>query len=496
MSNIKLSKLQIVDPKYWSGFTKEEHLAWLGGKSYQYVDNRIEKIYELNYGDDNLVSFINKFPVHEVEEDVPFRWRLAGSDERNIPLIKAALTTSGSQVASTEQAGLNNGIFYIWFPERYFEVTTHIVGENPESYQLRVIEEPVADGTLWRYKVQNWSDDNSSYVPYSELAADTRWKELFGMTEQTLSQRGNGIHHASNFEMENTLSMIRKTYEVPGNLIGSKNPVYAMGAQGADGSKSKMWINKQEWDFFKQFRRDKARLYMYGRSNKMADGTFMHKGESGNTIRAGYGLYQQMEYGNLLYYNTFSLDIISKFAAELSYGKLADDSREFVLSTGERGAQQFHEAAQAKLGSYTWFRSGHNLKDNGSTVDDSQITSYVFVNGIKFHVIKDPMKNDPIINTIKYKDGLASEYSYDIWDIGTTNGMPNIHRVALKNSPEIYKVIPGIRSPFTPGGVGENATPGIASSRVDGYELHKAFWGGIMVRNVKKTGRILPNVFR
>lgn len=493
MSNIQISKLQIVDPKHWNGMTREEHMAWLGGKTHQYIDNRIERVYELNYGSDNFVSFVNRFPVHEVEEDVPYRWRLMGTEERNIPLVKASLTSTGNQIAATDQAGLNNGYFYLWFPEAYFGVTTHIVGENPETYQVRIVEEAVADGTLYRYKVQNFSDDNTAFIPYNELAADTRWKELFGMTEQTLSQRGNGIHHASNFEMENILSMIRKTYEVPGNMIGAKNPVYAMVSE-KDGAQSKMWINHEEWKFFKEFRRDKARLYMYGKSNKMADGSFMHKGESGNTIRSGYGLYEQMAFGNIMYYNTFSLALLTKFATELAYGKLAEDSREFILSTGERGAQQFHELASEKAASYPWLRSDHNFKNGGATLDESQITSYVFVNGIKFHVIIDPMKDDPIMNTIKYKDGLASSYSYDIWDIGTTAGAPNIERVALKGSPEIYKVIPGLRDPFSPAGT--ETTPGVTSSRVDGYELHKAFWGGIMVRNVKKTGRLFPNVLR
>ena len=77
MSNVQHSKLQIIDQKYWSGLTREEHLAWLGNKTYQYIDEKIEKVYELNYGDDNIVSFINKIPTVEIEEDVPYRWILS-----------------------------------------------------------------------------------------------------------------------------------------------------------------------------------------------------------------------------------------------------------------------------------------------------------------------------------------------------------------------------------------------------------------------------------
>lgn len=495
MSNIKHSKLQIVDPKYWGSFTREEHLAWLGKKSYQYIDEKIEKVYELNYGDDNIVSFINKIPVVEVDEDVPYRWKLMGADERNIPLVKASLTSNGSQVTEADLTGDQGQPFYLWFPERYFEVTTHMVGNNPESYQLRVLEEPVQDGTNWRYKVKLFGDDLDLFMPASELEAETRFKELYGQTEQTLSQRGNSIHHASNFEMENTLSMIRKNYEVPGNLINAKsNGVLAM--QSSDGKDVQTkWINKQEWDFFTQFRRDKARLFMYGKSNKLADGSYADKGESGNTMRSGFGLYEQMEAGNIMYYNTFNLDSLSSFAMQLSVGRVAEDKREFMLSTGEWGALEFHKAAQEKAGAYTgWSRSDHNWKQGGAELDEVQIKTYTFVNGIKFHVMIDPMKDNPIINTIPFKEGLASSYTYDIWDFGTTNGEANIQRVSLKGSPEVYKVVPGLRDPYSPAGLGD--TPGITSSMVDGYTLGKAFWGGIRVGNVKKTGRLIPNVLR
>ena len=85
MSNNRITPLQILDPKYWSGLTREQHLAWAYGKSPIYIDKTLEKIYEVNYGDDNLVSFVNKFPVKELGADEPYRWRLMGAEERNIP---------------------------------------------------------------------------------------------------------------------------------------------------------------------------------------------------------------------------------------------------------------------------------------------------------------------------------------------------------------------------------------------------------------------------
>ena len=131
MSDATFSKLQISDPKSWSGMTRSEHFAYMGDKGYQMLDSRLNTVYEMNYGDDNLVSLVDKFDVHEVEDDVPYRWKLIASEERNIPLKKASLTKSGSQVGASDKAGFGFGMFYLWFPEQYFGEVSNICGENP-----------------------------------------------------------------------------------------------------------------------------------------------------------------------------------------------------------------------------------------------------------------------------------------------------------------------------------------------------------------------------
>ena len=60
---VKISKLQVVEQKNWSGLTTENHLGWLAMKEPEYISKVIDRVYELNYGADNFVSFIEKFPV-------------------------------------------------------------------------------------------------------------------------------------------------------------------------------------------------------------------------------------------------------------------------------------------------------------------------------------------------------------------------------------------------------------------------------------------------
>jgi len=364
----KISALQVVDPKYWSGLTRESHLGWLGMETPEVISKVLQRLYDYNIGADNLVAYINKLPTQYISDDVVYKWGLVGSDERSIPLEKATTDAAGSStVADSDKAGLNRGLFYMWFPERYFEATSHIVGEKPELYQLRVIEDPVQIGDSWRYHVQLFTGDDALWVPAADLAANTMWSELFGMVEQELSKRGPTVHHAAPYQMENVTSMIRRNYDVPGNMISKgKNKPLAYAFVDENGKVQTRWIDKLGWDFYVQFERDKARLLVYGKSNKLSDGSYGHRGESGNVLRAGFGLYDQLEYGNILTYNTFDLDTLTDFAMDMSYGKLPEDRREFILSTGEYGAYAFHKAVLAEAKGLTYLRSDANIKTQGN----------------------------------------------------------------------------------------------------------------------------------
>ena len=77
---------------------------------------------------------------------------------------------------------------------------------------------------------------------------------------------------------------------------------------------------------------------MFGRSNRDANGEYHNFGVSGNAVKVGSGLLEQMEVANTVYYNDFSLKLIEDALYQLSASKLDFREREFILRTGERGA--------------------------------------------------------------------------------------------------------------------------------------------------------------
>ena len=74
---------------------------------------------------------------------------------------------------------------------------------------------------------------------------------------------------------------------------------------------------------------------MFGVSNRNNNGEYTDYGKSGEVIRMGDGLLQQMKYGNTYYYNDFSLKMLEDALYELSAAKLDFGDRTFVIRTGK-----------------------------------------------------------------------------------------------------------------------------------------------------------------
>lgn len=498
--SIKISKLQVLDPQYWGKLTREEHLGWMGAQEPQWISKVIDRLYEVNYGTDNMASFIDRLPTRYLDDDTPYRWALQGADERNFPLVKATLTPSVSapQISASDKPGLGFSRFYMWFGEDAFSVTSVIVGHHPDKYAVRVMK-AMEIGGYYVYEVQPVTGDSNLFIDYEELLPNTLWSEEYGLVEQTLSIRGNDVKHSSPFILENEFSVIRKQYEVPGNMIRKGKNAPLLFKFSSDGGKTihQAWISKLEWDFLTQFRRDKVRLLMGGKSTRVADGTYSMKGESNNSIKAGYGLIEQMSLGNVIYYNDFDLDFLTDVAMGILVGKVPEDKRQLVISTGEYGAYDLHMALAKRASEINWLRSDHNFKlENGRMVlDEGQIVKYRFINGIEFSLVIDPMKDDPVRNKIVHpKGGLASSRIFDILDFGTSNGKPNIQKVMVRGDEEIYRYIGGLRDAFTP--YNNTSTPVSASSMVDGFVVMKWFQGGIQLNNPLKTARIIPTILQ
>ena len=490
---------QIGDPKSWAHLTTRSHLGMTGQDEPQYIRNKmIENVYEMNVGADSLASFIDKLPEMEVAKSGEYRWKLKGTNERNIPLIKATIDEAGATIVTdTHKAGLKAGIFYLWFNEDLFYATSVLTSLHPELYSVRCMGEGVQIGNVYRFAVQLTTSSDTLFVPASELLSGSRWVENYGLVEQSLSIRGNSLSFNTPFDMWNTTSMLRKNYFVPGDMIDAgENYPLRFDFMNDKGQKFSKWLPYLDWEFFNQFRRDKARLLLNGKSTVLSNGNSALKGESGNPIVAGFGLYEQMNGGNLLTYNKFSVKALEKFILDITYNKTSQDKRKMILSTGTYGAAQFHESIM-NLTSGSPYKDINSYNRNFKGMDtweEGQIINYKGILGVEMSVVIDAMKDDTNYNTMMHPNGgPVSSYIYDIFDFGTTNGEANIQKVKIKGNEEMYGYIPGMRDPYNP--YNNLTTPRMMATSKDGYDVFKAWQGGVCIVNPLKTARFLPSMY-
>ena len=139
----------------------------------------------------------------------------------------------------------------------------------------------------------------------------------------------------------------------------------------------------------------------------LADGLrYLNIGKSGEAIRLGAGLFEQMEVSNTMYYNTFSLKLLEDALYELSAAKLDMKDRTFLIKTGERGAIQAHKAILDTVSGWTAFqingdqigmvkRTQSNLHENALSAG-FQFTEFLAPNGVRVKFEVDPYYDDPL----------------------------------------------------------------------------------------------------
>lgn len=484
-----LSPLQMTDATSWKGLTTENHLGAIWQQMPQKANDYITIILSRYFGDD-LFSFLERFPTKEFDDDRDYYWELTSQGIDNIPLIEARI--DGVPVTPADKAGINFSEFELVFDKDWFSDQEKIVGERNEAYPIRIKDEPRPEGDYYVYRCELLTGDPNLFIPYEELVPGKLFSREYAPVERTLSQKGREIKFKSHITMRNAFSQIRIQKKTPGNLSGRKMGTFIKDDKG---NIYKMWIQYESFIFMQEFMQDINRLLMFGRSNRTEAGDYIQRGKSGYSIVEGSGLREQAEVSNTQYYNVFSIDDLSARLMDISEGKLKMDERVFMIRTGERGAFQFHKALQDYAQLFIPLRNEDRMYPVKSPISQKaygyggQFVEYIGPNNIKVQLSVDAYYDDRNRNKIPHPDGGVTEsYRYDIFDIGTTDGEPNIQKVKPRGSTIIHKYIPGLRNPFDP----DNKFSAIGTAE-DAWEEHKFFCGGVMLRDPSKTAHFIYN---
>jgi hypothetical protein len=502
----KLGKFQMTSFSYWKGLTSENHLGAIYQLAPQKASSLMVQLLAYHYGK-TLDTFLSQFPTKEFDDDSEYTWDVIGSSRRNIPLIEAR-DESGAVVSTTAgtMVGANTTPFYLVFGEDWFADGEFIVGNLNELYQFRVLGDARMEGSNAVYKVE-LAGGNIDGVPVERLQAGERFSIDAAFVEKELSRKVGDVRYTSPVMMRNEWSTIRIQHKVPGSMLNKKLAVgVPILKETADGKMihdvTNMWMHNVEFEVEEQFNTYKNNAIAYGRSNRNANGEYMNVGKSGNAIKTGAGLFEQMEYGNTMYYNDTEsvMKLILDALYELSAGRLGFGDRTFIVNTGERGALIFNKEAKKTTSGWMPMYSTSNpayysrtsanfAPDNAIKVTDYQVTEWVAPNGLHVKLNVDPFYDDPVRNKILHpQGGVAYSYRFDIFYMGTME-QPNIFKCAIKGQPEYRGYQWGLRNPFT----GQYGNQNMSFDE-DSAVFHRMATLGVCVLDPTRTMSIIPSI--
>ena len=501
----KLQKYQMQTFKSWANpdTLKKHHLGALFLNMPQLATDIMVQLLAYHSGK-TLNTFLSQFPTKEFDSEEEYTWNVIGSARKNIPLVEAR-DADGSVIDSNTatNVGINGEPFYLVFAEDWFGDRETIVGELNEIYPLIVLGTGRNEGTNVVYKVELGGGVTTG-MPADQLQPGKRFSADYAAVEGGLSRKVGAVRFAAPIAMRNEFSHIRLDQKVSGDLLNDKIAFGIPFTVQTNGrykvQVEDMWMHHVQWQFEQQWDEYKNNIIAYGRSNRNQNGEYLNIGKSGEAVRLGAGLYEQMSYGNTSYYNTFSLKLLEDALYELSAAKLGMNERTFIIKTGERGAIQFHKAVLDSVSGWSAFTVnadavGMVQKTNSSLHQNALAAGFQFVefrapNGVTVKLEVDRFYDDPVRNKIMHPlGGPAFSYRYDIFDIGSMD-QPNIFKVAVKGKSADYTSYQwGFRNPFT----GQMGNPNMSYDE-DSATITKFTATGICVLDPDRTVSLIPAV--
>ena len=500
----KLGKFQSVTFSHWKGLTKENHLGTIFQLRPQKATDLMVQLLAYQRGK-TLDTLLNQFPSREFEDDTEYYWDVIASSRRNIPLVEARDENGNVVTAESDNVGVGTAPFYLVFPEDWFADGEVIVGHLNQAYPFRILGNPRMEGSNAVYKVELMGGVTTG-CPAERLLAGERFSVDFAPVEKEMSRKVGDVRFTSPISMRNEWTVIRIQHKVPGSMLNKKLAVgipvtRATESGGLEKSVKNMWMHYVDYEVETQFSEYKNNALAFGTSNRNSNGEYMNFGKSGNVIKTGAGLFEQMEVSNTMYYYNFSIKLIEDALYELSASKLDFGDRYFLIKTGERGAIQFHKAVLNVISGWSQFVIDNSSvkiieKTQSKLHANSLAAGYQFVeynapNGVRVKIDVDPFYDDPVRNKIYHPNGgVAMSYRYDIMYIGTMD-QPNIFKCKIKGQNEYRGYQWGIRNPFT----GEMGNPYMSYDE-DSATIHRLATLGICVLDPTRTMSIIPAILQ
>lgn len=457
-----------------------------------------------------LETFLSEIPAKTFETDDEYYWNVVGDSRRNYALVEARDADGNPITADSANVGVGGEMFYLVFAEDWIGDQEVVVGEANEIYPMMNVGVGRNEGTNVVYQVQAWGSVTDTGIPADQLLPGKLFSAEYAPVSAELSRKAGTISFSSPVAMRNEFSHIRIHTKVSGALINEKR---AFGIPKLNEKTGKieivnLWMHEVQWELEKKWQDYKNNILAYGRSNRNSNGEYLNFDKSGEVIRCGSGLFEQMEVANTSFYSHFSLKRFMDKIYQISHNSKDFKYRKFLVKTGELGAIQFSRAALSEgsgwtpisyeydanaLGVLSQTKSKMTPFGGAYKMTVPQVTEFIAPNGCYVKIDVDRgMYDDPVRNKIQHPlGGPAMSYRYDIFDMGSQNE-PNIFKcVARGQESDITGYEWGLRNPFTGQINNDNM-----SHDEDSATIHKMATLGICLLDPTATLSYIPDVLQ
>jgi hypothetical protein len=371
-------------------------------------------------------------------------------------------------------AGAGGAHFTLVFPDKWFVFPYTLVSQS--GVLARIMAEPVPEGGNWKYTLKLVSPDVTS-VPNADIADGSLWGQLYANVGVDFS-RGNASNWTAPGLVRSKIGTIRKSYHFAGN---AKDYVAQFELPLKEGSKTKLWMDYEEYRHMLKFKEECEMYYWYGQKTHDASGTSTMLDENGQPVISGPGLLEQII--NKDSYSSLTQAKIEETIGDLFYGMTDATDKQVTLYTGIGGAREFDKAMKNYYGSNSFLQttdpkfitgSGRSLGITG------YFTSYEHVDGHKVNVVKSNLfDHGPVAQASKKHpvSGLPLEsYRMVFVDQSTYDGENNLQMINKKGREMLRWCVAGS---VVPKGFSGNDT---RASDIDGASVHMLKTAGILLR--------------
>lgn len=486
------------DPKTsWANYTMENHLAYnayikptkLGEDAMQFVCTTKSLSRNLTPLTD-MTKGKGKVKMIDTSE---WEWKLYGIGYR------PAIVLEDYEVDNLF-LGKGQSKFKIKLDCDYFRVGDILIPRGPKQFQVRVQEEPYADGDGTVYTVSLITDDHNFFLPKQFTRPGEQWKKIgTSYSEARIGAGSTSSGDMPHFVMRSWLTKMAKSYRITGDAAAAKlvvKPYLEVEGGKYQQASSDMWFTVQEAIAEREWKQEKEMMAMYSRSTRS-----LIDEQTGLPVKQGPGLQELLEEGNIQYYNKFSINLVKDFLRDIFFDRIEFKNRNIYMLTGQIGLELFDEAVKDIVNGSFSDQATYYIDDNGNKMDRSQGGSLGYGNYYKVYnmmwgkliPIHFPAYDNRDFHTeINPATGYPVESQrFTFVDLGFGDGLggDNLYWIE-KNKGEKFGYTCGTYGPYGP----TNGLNMPMSHSNDWFEVIRESSQGVQLTDPHKTGELIFNL--